>query len=158
MAADLGGHAFEFFNATGRGIRVDPTQLGGKQVSAAEDVQRQVAVTAVIAMLFLGNSSVELGGARFLGTMLWSDFALFAPDLEDDAMVAAEQCMSAYRVISVARDGLTKVPLSAYETLRIFEKSSAWIERSLAEPFGGPSVVVTYHLLSHNSASIHLRG
>jgi len=106
---------------------------------------------------FLENSSAELGGVRFLGTTLWTDFALFGPDREDDAMAAAEQCMSDYRVISVARDGPTKVPLSAYDTQRFFEKSSAWIERTLAEPFDGPTVVVTHHLPAWGSvATPHL--
>ena len=50
MAADLGDDAFELVNTAGRRIRVGPAQLGGKQMSAAEDVQRQVAVTAVVAM------------------------------------------------------------------------------------------------------------
>ena len=40
VAADLGDDALELFNTAGRGIRVGPAQLGGQQVSAAEDEQR----------------------------------------------------------------------------------------------------------------------
>lgn len=106
---------------------------------------------------FLEKSSVELGGVRFLGATPWTDFVLFGKDRQEEAMAAAERCMNDYRVISVARDGPTRVPLSARDALRFFGKSSAWLERRLAEPFDGPTVVVTHHLSAWGSVSTRHR-
>ncbi len=41
--------------------------------------------------------------------------------------------------------------------VRFFGKSSAWLERRLAEPFDGPTVVVTHHLSAWGSVSTRHR-
>ena len=48
--ADLSNDPFDLLPGAGRGVDVGTPQLGGQQVTAAEDVQRQVAVTVVVAV------------------------------------------------------------------------------------------------------------
>lgn len=95
---------------------------------------------------FLEDDFVVLGGTRFVGSTLWTDFALDAKTPADIAWsgMAAEGTMADYKAIR----GLRKKPfrrLSAPATAVIHGNSRRFIESVLAHPFGGPSVVVTHH-------------
>ncbi len=94
----------------------------------------------------LEDEEVRIGGVRFLGTMLWTDFALFGAEERELAMLRAAMMMNDFRLI--ADHGAAFTPAAAYRRHRA---SRAWLEARLAEPFGGPTVVVTHHAPSAHS-------
>lgn len=98
----------------------------------------------------LENQSVVLNGVRFLGCTLWTDFALFGPYTQLGAMQEAEQQMNDYGQISIrAADGKRK--LQPADVLTTHVRSRRWLQAELAQPFSGPSVVVTHHAPHHDS-------
>lgn len=107
-------------------------------------------------MHFLENDSVVIGGVRFLGCTLWTDYAVESSDPQDTsfAMTVAEQQLNDHRQIAWRR-------LPAYEgfppkcALGLHRRGRAWLERKLAEPHDGPTVVVTHH--APHRGSIHPR-
>lgn len=105
---------------------------------------------------FLENESVVLGGVRFLGSMLWTDYAVegSGPDDVAFAMAVSEQQLNDHRQIAWRR-------LPVYEgfppkrALDLHRRSRGWLDRTLAEPRDGPTVVVTHH--APHRGSIHPR-
>jgi Icc-related predicted phosphoesterase len=94
----------------------------------------------------LDNAAAVIGGVRFLGTTLWTDFAL-AGDA-GKAMNDAARCMTDYVRI---RHGAAL--LTPRDTLALHRRARAWLERALAEPFDGNTVVVSHHCPHRNSVS-----
>lgn len=94
-------------------------------------------------VFFLENESVIIGGVRFLGCTLWTNFALFG-----------DQYIARYK--SIARNSLTDFDVIRHGNRRFtpddaaveFERSYTWLETELAKPFSGKTVVVT-HFLPH---------
>ncbi len=102
----------------------------------------------------LDNSEVYLGGVRFLGTTLWTDFRLFnSPSLNAAAREEAVHCMRDFsRIVSDAEPGQ---PFQPHDAARLFSRQAHWLARTLARPFDGPTVVITHHAPSRRS--IHPR-
>jgi 3',5'-cyclic AMP phosphodiesterase CpdA len=92
----------------------------------------------------LDNGACVLGGTRFLGTTLWTDYALYgsAPADLDRAMADATVEMNDFRMITWA-GGKPFKPTHARE---MHFTQAQWLGQQLAEPFAGPTVVVTHHL------------
>ncbi len=100
---------------------------------------------------FLDDAAVVLGGVRFLGATLWTDFALAGLGLDPAAaMAAVERCLLDYRRIGTAAG-----PLRAQDTLRDHRRTRAWLERELHAGHPGPTVVVTHH--APHALSVHPR-
>lgn len=99
----------------------------------------------------LDGDGVVLGGVRFLGATLWTDFSLYslAPSEIAQAMADAESNIVDYQEILHA-DGER---LRAEQSRKIHMGQVAWLARQLKEDFSGPTVVIT-HFLPHR-ASIH---
>ncbi|HEX2519605.1 MAG TPA: metallophosphoesterase, partial [Castellaniella sp.] len=57
----------------------------------------------------LDQKSLEIGGVRFLGTTLWTDFQLFGAECRDLAMERSAEFMRDFQVIRNA-DGSTYTP------------------------------------------------
>jgi Icc-related predicted phosphoesterase len=101
---------------------------------------------------FLEDDEVLLGGLRFLGCTLWTDFALLGEEQRQDAMLEAEANMSDYKKIRAPRvrpgfkDDYSK--LKPIQTLARFRRSLEFLEKRLRISFDGPTVVVTHHLPS----------
>jgi predicted phosphodiesterase len=95
---------------------------------------------------FLDNDEVLIDGVRFLGCTLWTDFALFGKDSKSTAMREGNQCLNDFRLI---REG--KSPFSPMDSIKLHQKSLKWLQRKLARPFSGKTVVVTHHLPSERS-------
>jgi predicted phosphodiesterase len=102
----------------------------------------------------LDSAEVFLGGVRFLGATLWTDFRLFnTPALDAAARAEAVRCM---RDFSRIRGGAaTQSPFQPDDAARLFARQSRWLARALARPFDGPTVVITHHAPSRSS--IHPR-
>lgn len=106
---------------------------------------------------FLENSSVEIDGVRFLGSMLWTDFELHGLAKRREAMAVAAEQMADYSRIFVRKDGPKPVRLTPADTLRLHQESRAWLTCELAKPFGGRTVVVTHAAPSLRSIAPRFR-
>ncbi|MEO7851093.1 MAG: metallophosphoesterase [Rubrivivax sp.] len=114
------------------------------------------------ALHFLHCDSRVVDGVRFLGCTLWTDFSLRIDTLEGPrsdvprGMKAAGAAMADYRAIDF-RDPAAPVTsacwrkLTAEDTLTFHHHQRAWLEAALAQPFDGPTVVITHHGPHRNS-------
>jgi predicted phosphodiesterase len=91
---------------------------------------------------FLDEAEAVIGGVRFLGCTLWTDFTLFGRDRQMQAMETARVYMSDYKRI---RRSPRNAKLSPVDTLAFHQRARTWLEEALARPFEGPTVVVTHH-------------
>lgn len=101
----------------------------------------------------LDEDEMVIGGVRFLGCTLWTDFLLFGKGKKELAMNAGLEGLNDFRIIY---DGYAvyKKRLAIFTPVRsveLHEKSLAWIKAKLDEPFDGKTVVVTHHLPSKQS-------
>lgn len=88
----------------------------------------------------LCDDAVVLGGVRFLGGTLWTDFNLFSNP--EAAMAAADDIMNDYRKIRWQRYTRRLKPDVARARHR---QTRLFLERQLESDFDGPTVVVTHH-------------
>ena len=112
---------------------------------------------------FLEHDELVIGGVRFFGCTLWTDFALFGSGAAAAAMRAAANCMPDFRVIRTGASHGLPVRANQFETwhsgtlqpldtVKLFNQARSWLANKLAQPFPGSTVVVTHHLPS--SASV----
>ena len=101
-------------------------------------------VTGAVHVLRPG-APVIIGGTRFVGATLWTDWQL--GDKEFAAQSWAARHMPEYSHV-VRRDGELIWPIYVYK-MHEFHRSS--IERDLVMPHAGPTVVVTHHAPSIRS-------
>ena len=91
------------------------------------------------------DDSVEIGGVRFVGGTLWTDFNLRPPYYPFGGAVAeAGKRMNDYRRIRFGGNR-SKDRLEPRDTLAMHRATRAFIDGALASPFAGASVVVTHH-------------
>jgi predicted phosphodiesterase len=92
----------------------------------------------------LDTQELVIDGTRFLGATLWTDFALYGTDQERVAqsMADAKRYMHDYRVIRYGAQGKFRPE----HGLRLHMEQVQWLERRLAGPHDGATVVVTHHL------------
>ncbi len=103
-----------------------------------------------LGLYVLDGDAVVLGGVRFLGVTLWTDFALFGPAQRPEAMRRAHSLIPDYHVIS-EDDGW----LAPERTWAMHRAAVGWLRDRLAEPFAGPTVVITHH--APHPGSLHPR-
>lgn len=89
-----------------------------------------------------------IGGVRFLGTTLWTDFEI---DVQPDgtaghALWYANRGMTDFHIIRY-RSGL----LRAEDSRELHHGARRWLSDRLSEPFSGKTVVVTHHLPHRHS-------
>jgi hypothetical protein len=96
---------------------------------------------------FLDDDILDLGGIRFIGATLWTDFQL--QDTPEISMTAAHWAMSDFRRIK-----MSKRPYKRFEpvdALRLHQASRAFLDHALEKSAGRPTVVVTHHAPSPRS-------
>ena len=110
---------------------------------------------------FLNCAEVIHGGVRFLGCTLWTDFRLridvpvkagLPARLLSDRRRSMAECsryLADYLAIRV-EDPTTSSSrgtgrLEPRDTVKMHWRHRSWLRRKLAEPFDGPTVVVTHH-------------
>lgn len=135
VVAVAGNH--EYFDAT-------------LQAEAQAMRQAAAAITAPpLHLLECGELRVD--GVRFLGCTLWTDFALridtAAGPVSDPlrGITTASWAMADYRCIGWDDGCGAARPLTPRDTLRLHRQQRLWLQHKLAEPFAGPTVVVTHH-------------
>jgi predicted phosphodiesterase len=117
---------------------------------AWEETRAQLrAACAGTNVTFLDNDRVEIGGVRFLGATLWTDFQ--RPGFTHaQCMEEVERALNDYVLIRT-ETGI----LRAWETLQDHQQSRLWLEQELAQPFDGKTVVITHH--GPHPLSVHPR-
>lgn len=93
------------------------------------------AVASVPGVVFLENGSTVIGGVRFLGCTLWTDF------FDGTQGEACERGLNDFRFISGPQGGR----LRWGDVAARHRDSLAWLRRELRTPFSGSTVVVTHH-------------
>lgn len=95
-------------------------------------------------LYLLDDDVIELGDVRFVGGTLWTDFMM---DLKDDSQFAWRMKWAPSQLADFSRIWLEDGrPLSPFAMLGFHRMTRGFIERQLANPFDGQTVVVTHHL------------
>lgn len=102
-------------------------------------------------IVFLDNDVVDFGGVRFLGTTLWTDYRLALGRTQRQLMEHAGSRLNDHFLIRTSGP----IRFNPADALREHEKSRAWLERELAAPYDGKTVVVTHH--APHPLSVHPR-
>lgn len=103
-------------------------------------------------VFYLERDAVELGGVRFLGTTLWTDFEIFGAEMRDASMTAAEHGLNDFQLIKTWQ-GFTRNPDATIEQRRFkpadarreHDISTAWLSVELDKGDPARTVVVTHH-------------
>ena len=102
----------------------------------------------------LSDRETIIGGVRFLGTTLWSDFELFGDaDRRAAAKAEARRLMRDFSRIRT-RESAAEF-FTPDDSADLFRRHLAWLEDRLAACHAGPTVVITHHAPSRHS--IHPR-
>jgi 3',5'-cyclic AMP phosphodiesterase CpdA len=99
----------------------------------------------------LDDAARVIDGVRFLGTTLWTDFALYGDS--GKGIDAAARCVTDFVRIRYAG-----ALLSPLHTLELHRRARQWLENSLAQPFEGKTVVVSHHCPHPNSVAAKFAG
>ena len=102
--------------------------------------------------VFLANpNEYFFHGTRFLGCTMWTDYELFGNAMA--SMGHAGNGMNDHRLIrtSAGAGSHGSTAFTVLHALQRHKRELAWLESKLAEPFDGPTVVVTHHLPSLKS-------
>lgn len=92
----------------------------------------------------LDDDMVELGGVRFVGGTLWSDLKM---DLVNDAGLPRRMQLAVSTLADFSRIWLSDGELLTPQAMLGFHlQTRGFIERQLATPFDGKTVVVTHNL------------
>ncbi len=102
----------------------------------------------------LENDCIFLGGVRFVGATLWTDYALYGEASLPLAMQAARDGLNDHRRISWQKQPEWQ-RFRPQEALLLHRQSRAYIMAKLAQPHEGPTVVVTHH--APHPRSLHPR-
>lgn len=106
---------------------------------------------ARLGLHWLERQALVLGGVRLLGTTLWTDFESLwqMPGLQ--AGTPAQRDRLLHKAFRAANFYLQKTggtwrgqPLLAEQVRELGLQCQAWLREALAEPFAGPTVVVTH--------------
>jgi Icc-related predicted phosphoesterase len=113
------------------------------------ELARARAVAPLYGVRLLENNTISLGGVRFIGASLWTDYLLFGEHSLPLAMPAAAQGLNDHKRIMWSKQPWRR--FRPQEALLLHRKSRAFIETALAEQFTGATVVVTHHAPSPGS-------
>lgn len=90
------------------------------------------------------------GGVRFLACTLWSDYRLFdSPAQREEGLQKAQEFVRDFSRIGLSPDFPDRFTPAVSQML--FDDSVAWLEARFAEPFEGPTVVITHFAPSPKS-------
>ena len=123
---------------------------GGTLQGTIDELSRLLAGSHVE---LLDDTEVVMGGVRFLGSILWTDFRVCGEgEAQAAAMAEAQRLM---RDFSRIGNDATGGPFTPQDAAARFAQHAAWLQSRLAVPHAGPTVVVTHHAPARGS--IHPR-
>lgn len=112
-----------------------------------------------LGLIWLEREIVELGGVRFVGTTLWSDFDALGPAVNDPTATVTRQLQARDKAFRAANyylrtTGTTRngKPFLAEQVRALALECQAWLEQALATPYAGMTVAVTHFAPSLRSA------
>jgi predicted phosphodiesterase len=105
---------------------------------------------AELGIVHLDDEAAVVGGVRFLGATLWADLMLYGESGREALLARGLERLVEYRCVRF--DG---APFTPEISVALHGRSRAFLEQALAEPFDGPTVVVTHH--GPHPQSIHPR-
>ena len=122
----------------------------GATLQAERALMREAASTHGIHLL--DRTAVVLGGVRFLGCILWTDYRVPIIDMTGrgmrvdpaQGMAACAAILTDYRAIKWKKGADIRL-LTPENLLSEHQADRQWLEQQLAAPFDGPTVVVTHH-------------
>jgi calcineurin-like phosphoesterase family protein len=103
-----------------------------------------------LGIVHLDDETAVLNGVRFIGATLWADLLLYGEEGKTALLSRGLDRLVEYRCVRF--DG---GPFKPEHSIALHAASRAFLERALAEPFDGPTVVITHH--SPHPNSIHPR-
>lgn len=101
----------------------------------------------------LDDDVVEIGGVRFVGTTLWTDFLLYGDARRERAMQDGQHALRDFSLIRL-REGDERLFTPADSVARC-AVHTRFVTDALARPFAGATVVISHHAPSPRS--IHPR-
>jgi Icc-related predicted phosphoesterase len=112
------------------------------------DIDDLRAFAAGRGVTFLEKDVVVVGGARFVGGLLWSNYELWAAGedeeretLVESRLVAAQEKPDYKRIYADRPAGRL---MSPWDSRRRHKETISFIRRELSRPFDGPTVVATH--------------
>lgn len=116
-----------------------------------EPVRRELAHFARMhGVHLLDRGEAHIGGVRFLGATLWTDFKL-----DGEAAYARTLAISRKHVLDFKLIRYGERFLAPEDTIEFHVRDLAWLRERLAVAFDGPTVVVTHH--APHPLSVHPR-
>lgn len=115
------------------------------------ELKRAAAGTSVTV---LDDDSVSMGGVRFLGSTMWTDYRLIPEVPLRSAMALADRSLADYRYITNENG----YPFSAQSALAQHRQSRQWLKDQMAMHDQGPTVVITHHGCSAQSTAARFAG
>ena len=112
--------------------------------TAAAALRARARVSANVRLL--DNDEQLIDGVRFLGSTLWTDFALVGRQNTDHAMAESLKYVVDFRKIHVGDDFLTP-----QQTIDLHHDAVDFLQERLKRPFAGKTVVITHHAPHPNS-------
>ncbi len=107
---------------------------------------------------FLERDAVTIGGVRFLGTTLWTNFELYGADRREEAMDLGGLGMNDFQYIKTFRGfdreadgGIALRKFKPEDARQEHDLSVAWLDAELAKGDPARTVVVTHHAPSRQS-------
>ncbi len=111
-----------------------------------ETLQQMRVVARESGVHLLDNDEVVIGGIRFLGSTLWTDFNLFGEELRKLAMLEGKEYLNDFRLIRERERVFTPA-----RSAQLHKTSRKWLAARLQQSFSGKTVVITHHLPSARS-------
>lgn len=112
-----------------------------------------------LGLVWLERQVVHIGGVRFVGTTLWTDFDALGPAVDDPAATVAQQLRAREKAFRAANYYLRKnsslrqgIAMLAPELRAQGLICQQWLRQALHAPHDGPTVVVTHFAPSLRSA------
>ena len=102
----------------------------------------------------LERNTLELPGVRILGCTLWSGFDLHGTDRIDVSMAIIRNSINDYRLIR----NQGELRLDPRDTLALHTESVQWLDRELAKPFDGKTMVLTHFAPHRNCVPSQFEG
>jgi hypothetical protein len=141
-ACDVAGNHEHYGSLRRRGGHLGRT-IGQLRAAAAATAGR---------VTFLERETAVIAGVRFIGCTLWTDYELFGNPAED--MAHAEAAMTDHETIAYR----PRVRFTTNDARHEFMLAREFLKAELAQPFEGPTVVVTHHLPSLRSVPQRFKG
>ena len=123
--------------------------------SLVGEIRRARMIAPDYRVTLLDDRVTVIGGVRLVGATLWTDYRLHGEDRQAAAIVGDAHRGDHARIAMVDRPRRAFTPMDAVAR---HEASSAYVARILAEPFDGPTVVVTHHAPSARSLDPRMVG